>query len=366
VHQLLCLLTPSTCAGTLVAKATMGDVFNALAGWLVDSVQWFMSMLTTFLNNGSDAHTVAVGSAKEFNTLEGFSMPLLLIGLLVGTLQALRHGDAAALWRLYLGVAPACVAGIFLARPLATMVLNLIDQLSAGALGTVSGQEANVTRAMLSLASTVPGFGIVLLALLVIVGSLLLWCELIIRGVALSVLLTLVPVVVPLATWPALRRIAGRLAETFVAVAVAKFLIAVCLAVGFNEVVGSGPVMVVTGGVTMVIACWAPMLLLRIIPFVEASALHSLDGLRQRATRAVATAPDSPTADLVSGFMPEPPFENDLAYAEDLGIPLAKGEGELPMPELRPPKPPLPPLRRGHVVIQRDHMGPVIGWEWDD
>ena len=47
-----------------------------------------------------------------------------MVGLLVATLQAVRHGDAASLWRVYLGVAPACVLAIFVARPIATLILE--------------------------------------------------------------------------------------------------------------------------------------------------------------------------------------------------------------------------------------------------
>ena len=33
-----------------------------------------------------------------------------------------------------------------------------------------------------------------------------------------------------------------------------------------------------------------------------------------------------------------------------------------------PPKPPIgtPQIRKGHAVVRRDDMGPVIGWHWDE
>jgi len=73
------------------------------------------------LTSATEPTTVIRSAAPEFNVLMSLSA-LLMVGLLVATLQALRHGDAASLWRVYLGVAPACVLALFVARPFATLI----------------------------------------------------------------------------------------------------------------------------------------------------------------------------------------------------------------------------------------------------
>jgi len=55
--------------------------------------------------------------------------------------------------------------------------------------------------------------------------------------VILTLLLVLVPVIVPLATFPR-TSIGLALAETFLAVAVSKFLIVITLTLGFSELLG--------------------------------------------------------------------------------------------------------------------------------
>jgi len=123
---------------------------------------------------------------------------------------------------------------------------------------------------------------------------LLLWCELIIRSVVLTLLLVLVPVIVPLSTFPAMRRLGWRLAETFIAVASSKLLIVIALSLGLDELEGGSVTVAITGAVTLLLATCTPFVLLRVIPFVEQSALHNLEGIRQRFTRSVQNAPSSP------------------------------------------------------------------------
>ena len=42
VSTFLCLFSPVTCAATTLGKATIGDLFDALTGWIVASVQWLL------------------------------------------------------------------------------------------------------------------------------------------------------------------------------------------------------------------------------------------------------------------------------------------------------------------------------------
>ena len=368
--NVLCLLSPVSCAAKSVAKATLGDLFGALVNWVVGSVTWLLSAAGSALDGPGSPHAVAFAASGEFGALLVVAPILLLLGLLVATLAALRHGDSGALWRTYLGVAPACVAGVFLARPVASLVLAGVDQLSGVAGAGVGARAGTLGRDLLAMPSTIPGFGLLLMALAVIVGSIVLWCELVVRGVVLALLLVLVPVVVPLSAFPSLRRAGWRLAETFLAVAASKFLIVIVLALGLRELTAGGATDVITGAVTLLLATATPFVLLRLIPVVEASALHSLEGLRQRATRAVTSAPSSPAARAAMALVPDAPLPGPPERPEDLGIPTALGDGDIPLPPTggAPPRPPVGPRppRPGHVVYGEDEGGPFVGWKFDE
>jgi len=366
---LLCVFSPTTCA-TSLAKSTLNDVFNALTSWIVSSVQWLLDAAGHVLNSASEPSTVLAGANSEFTSLLVLAPVLMMIGLLVSTLQALRHGDASSLWRVYLGVAPACVAGIALARPMALLTLRAVDQMSSSSAISVSQHEATLAHDLLNLAPSTPGFGLFLLAVAVVIGTWLLWCELIVRTVVLTLLLVLAPIVVSLSTFPSMRRLSWRLVETFVAVAVSKFIIVVTLVLGFNELLGSSATGVITGAVTLMLATGAPFVILRVIPFVEQSALHNLEGLRARATRAAAHVSSSPAANVVRSLAPEVPMPSPPVRHEDLGLETWPGDGETSMPpsDAEAPPPPLgtPRLRGGHVAYRSDEGGPVVGWHFDE
>jgi hypothetical protein len=311
MSHLLCVFSPASCV-TALGKSTFNDLFNALTSWILASVQWILTSVGSVLTSASEPSVVLSGAKSEFSTLLVASPVLMMLGLLVATLQALRHGDTSALWRVYLGVAPACVAGIALAQPLATLILDAVNPL----------------------------------------------------------LLVLVPVVVPLATFPSLRRIGWRLAETFVTVAASKFIIVITLVLGLDEITGSSATEVIAGAVTLLFAACTPYLVLRVVPIMEQSALHQFDGLRSRATRAVVSAPSSPAGQVVRSMAPEVPLPEPPEKGPDLGLDTWPGVPETPMPPTDGESPPPPigtPRRRGgHVVYQHDDKGPYVGWHFDE
>lgn len=367
----LCLFSPVTCAATTLGKATIGDLFDALTGWIVASVQWLLEGVGSVLTSVGDPASVVRGAGPEFSALLVVAPVLLLVGLVVSTLQALRHGDAASLWRTYLAVAPACVGAIALARPMATLVLEAVDQLSSAAAATVAAHEVTLATALTTMPSGTPGFGLFLLAALVIVGAVVLWCELVVRAVVLTLLLALVPVVVALGTFPALRRAGWRLLETFLGVAASKFVIVVVLSLGLDLLTGSSPTRVVTGAVTLLLATATPFVLLRVVPVVEQSALHHLEGIRQRLGRSAQSVAAGPVGDAVAAVLPEPPLPPPPARPADLGIPMWEGGPDVELPPMDAEPPPsaavgAPRLRKGHVAYFLDEHGPVVGWHFDE
>jgi hypothetical protein len=367
---LLCVFHPAGCISTSIAKATLGDLFTALTSRVLSSVQWLLSAAGTVLTSAAEPATVVRGASQEFKVLLVLSPVLMMIGLLVSTLQALRHGDTASLWRTYLGVAPACVLGIVLARPMATLILDAVNELSSTASGTLGQHVAPITSAFTNLEGSTPGFGLFLLATGIVVGTWLLWCELIVRIVVLTLLLVLVPVIVPLSTFPSLRRLGWRLAETFLAVASSKFLIAITLSLGFDELTGSSATQIITGAVTLVLATFSPFILLRLIPFIEQSSMHNLEGIRQRFTRAATNAPSSPAATAARALLPDAPMPGPTPRPDDMGLGVWQETADFEPPAYTGVKLPAPVgeprLRGGHVAYQQDDMGPVVGWHFDE
>ena len=267
-------------------------------------------------------------------------------------------------------MAPACVLAIALARPVAQLILEAVNQLSSTAAGTVGAHETTLIADLSQLNVTTPGFGLFLLGAGVVIGAWLLWCELIVRTVVLTLLLVMVPVIVPLSVLASGRRLGWRLFETFLAIAFSKFLIVVTLALGLDELTGSSATQVVTGAVTLLLATASPFILLRIIPFVEQSALHHLEGLRSRFTRSVTGAPTSPLAVAGRAMLPDAPIPGPAPRPADLGLGMWESgpTATVPTPSGTPLAPPIgkPQPRGGHVAYRTDDLGPVVGWHFDE
>ena len=120
--HLLCFLSPSTCATHAVAKSVLSGFFTRAHQLDARSVEWFLDAAGGGADLGQRAldHRGAAAS-RSSASWSMLAAPLLMLGLLVATLQAVRHGDGPGLWRVYFGVAPACVLAIVVARPLATL-----------------------------------------------------------------------------------------------------------------------------------------------------------------------------------------------------------------------------------------------------
>ncbi len=353
-----------------MTNGVVGGVFGALTNWVLASVRWFLNALGHVLASAAEPSTILRSATPEFTKLAALAPGLMVIGLLVATLQAVRHGDGASLFRVYLGVAPASVLAIFVARPLASLVLSAVNDMTFNASNAIALHATSLDGAMLVLTPTAPGFGLFLLAIVLILGAFLLWCELIVRAVVLTLLLVLAPVIISLSTFPAGRRLGWRLGETFLAVAASKFLIVVTLTLGLEEMQGSSATQIVTGAVTLLLATLSPFLLLKIIPFVEQSSLHHLEGVRTRFARSATSLATSPAATAARSLLPAAPIVGPEDRPADLGLGMWEGVPETPLEPFTGEQlaPPIgkPTVRGGHVAYYSDDMGPVVGWHFDE
>lgn len=370
---LACFFSPLGCGSGSLAKATVGDLFSAFTAWLLESVSWFLTQAGAVLASAGDAAQLWRGAQSEYATMETLAPIVTLVALVVATMTLLRRGQSAGLWSLYFGVLPAVVLVIFTAPTLAQLVMTAVDQLSGAASQNVAAHTTDIATALLAAPSTTPGFGVFLLAVAVIAGTFLLWCELVVRTVALTFLLVMVPVLVPLTLVPALRRVGWRLLEVFLVVVVSKFVIVVVLNLGLSEMTSGSFTGVVTGAVSFLLATLAPLLLVGLLPLAESSAAQQLAGLRGRFTQGVQRMSTHPAVAAAGMLLPEPDIRDDDDRPAGWGVPMHAGEaGSEPdftaLANAEPlPYPVMPKkIRTGHVEIRSDKLGPVIGWEWDD
>ncbi len=365
---LTCLGSPVLCAGGALSSLSVNGFFDGLAGWVGGSLSWLYDTLGTLVDSPSDAGRIVGSASAEYHALLLAAPLVTLVALLAAVIGGTLHGDAGRVVRSALLSLPLVALGTLFAPDIATVILQLANALSSVAALPIGPSLRHLVG--VTAFAGLPGFGVLVVATLTALGGFLLWCDLVVRAVVLALLLALSPLIIPLAVVGSLRRLAARLVETFVALAMAKVAIVVTLSLGVHELASGGIISVVTGAVSVLLAALAPFLVLRVIPLLEHSALHSLEGLRRRAAHAVADAPSSPAGRAVGALLPTPPPPGPPERAEDFGIPMwDDGEFEMPEPPTAEPgDPPVhpPTFRTGRFHVGRDDVGPKLFWHWDD
>jgi hypothetical protein len=363
-----CLLSPFTCLGQSVGSSVLQTVLSTVVGWVADASAWVWGQLGDVLTQSSSPAVVTTAAGAEYKTLLVLAPLVALCALVANVLGSLRRADGGAIVRDLLIAVPVLALAAVSAVPLATLVLDITNGLCAVAVTNARASITHVSAEVALIPISTPGVAALILDFAAIAGAILLWFELVLRNAILALLLCLSPLVFAAAIWAPLRKTAVRLVETFVALALAKFVVVVALALGLSAASSSAPSVIVTGIATVLLATLMPYVILRMVPFLESSAVGAMEGVRQRAQGAVERGAKAATMGIANALpvdVPGPPER-----AEDLGLEWWPSSEWPPVPEM-PDTPPTAPvgtstIRTGHVAFHEDEYGPVIGWHWDE
>jgi hypothetical protein len=362
-----CLLDLPTCAGSALSTSIAHAILSGVVSWIAGASAWVWNALGFGLSASSSAGDITSAATPEFHVLAAIAPLVALCALVATVISALRRADAGSLVRDVLLALPLLTLAVVAAIPFATLILDVVNGLSQAASVNASSALTRIAAAAVVAPASEPGFAVALLDFVGILAAIVLWFELVVRDALLSLLICISPLVFAAAVWPPLRRLAVRLVETFVAVALTKVVVVIALALGASAIF-SGPGGAITGIALVLLATLSPFVLLRVIPFLEGSAAHAADGVRQRAVAAAGQGGRAAANGLAMALpapIPGPP-EHD----EDMGLEWWPSSEMPPLPEVpdTPPDSPVgtPTVRHGHVAMHRDEHGPVIGWHWDD
>jgi hypothetical protein len=180
---------------------------------------------------------------------------------------------------------------------LTALGLRVTDEL-CGIVGRTTGSDSSTVFGHVAKAITVlsglgqagaGGFLGLALALLVAAGALVIWLELLLRASAIYVAVFFLPVALAGLVWPATARWSRRLVELLAALILSKFVIVAVLSLGVAMVAnGDGIDVAVSGGALLLLAAFAPFVVLRLAPVVEAAAIAHLEGIERRPLARVA------------------------------------------------------------------------------
>src|SRR5579863_1890070 len=261
--------------------------FSAFTKWIVGGAQ---SVLTDLLDELMAPTTVGLGNGDWFTSVAGVMFPLeeFLVAplLLAATIGAILRQDMRRLaraWGVYLPISMLAGGAVV---ELTRTGLQFTDQFAASIQQLVLPNLQNIlaTDIGVGIVSTIAdGPFAAALSLLVLLGALAIWLELVLRATAIELAVFFMPLALAGLVWPATAHWAKRLIEVLVALMLAKPIIVGAFCLGGSALQDvSNPSSAVSGVAILWMAAFAPMALLKLVPLAEVSAIAHLEGLSRR------------------------------------------------------------------------------------
>jgi hypothetical protein len=253
---------------------------------------------------------------SQYRVMLALAVVIALPILLVSVAQSIVRADGMQAIRSAFVFLPLAAILSAIGPALAQMLINISDWMSA-ALGSNAAADAQkfMGEAGTALAGfgtgtlnpAAPVFGVLLGALVVTLGALSIWLELLLRAAAIYISVLFLPLALSAMIWPAGWRWCRRLIEFLIAIIFAKvFIVAIInLAAAGLARGGLGDKFegVLAGGALLLMAAFTPVALLKLIPLAEAAVVtagHQRAALRQATQGATAL---TTTSSVVSGMI---------------------------------------------------------------
>jgi hypothetical protein len=299
-------------------KGLGNDVFEQLTSLVSEGASWLMGQVVKAIDNSTTPRLDTEGFVSAYGRMAAIAAVMACAMLLLAILEGIAQGSPGLLARVVLVNVPLAFLGTSLAFVVVQLLLGVTDGLSAaiadashhdstrffeaaiGDLGHIGGQagkelgsaggntpsEGLGTEA--SGAVAVPLFVGFIAAIVGAFAAFAVWLELVMRDAAIYAVALFMPLALAASIWPRWTGTLRRTGELLVAVIGSKFVIVAIVSLAASLVAEEGGSVehVLAAAALMCLACFAPFVLLRLIPFSE-GAMAAAYGRRSAAGGAV-------------------------------------------------------------------------------
>jgi hypothetical protein len=298
--------------------STAGDsALRSFTAAVASAGKWFLEKVGSLLQGTTSPDVVnADWFASQYRVMLALAVIIALPILLVSVAQSIVRADGMQAIRSAFVFLPLAAILSAVGPAMVQMLINVSDWMSAALGGNASADAQKfMTDAGSALAGlgagtvnpAAPVFGVLLGALIVTLGALSIWLELLLRAAAIYISVLFLPLALAAMIWPAGWRWCRRLIEFLIAIIFAKvFIVAIInLAAAGLARGGLGDKFegVLAGGALLLMAAFTPIALLKLIPLAEAAVVtagHQRAALRQATAGATALTTSS---SVVSGMI---------------------------------------------------------------
>jgi enamine deaminase RidA (YjgF/YER057c/UK114 family) len=290
---------------------TAGDsALRSFTAAVASAGQFFLERIGSLVTTTTSPNVVSADwFTSQYRVMLALAVVIALPILLVSVAQSIVRADGMQAIRsafVYLPIAAILSA---VGPAMAQILIEVSDWMSAALSNNASADaqkfmaDAGSSLAALgagTLNPAAPVFGVLLGALIVVLGALSIWLELLLRAAAIYISVLFLPLALAAMIWPAGWKWCRRLIEFLIAIIFAKvFIVAIVnLAAAGLARGGLGDKFegVLAGGALLLMAAFTPIALLKLIPLAEAAVVtagHQRAALRQATAGATALTTSS-------------------------------------------------------------------------
>lgn len=285
-----------------LAGAGVNAILQGVVGWVVNGATWLLDQIGGVLSSTTSVDLTARWFSQHYQTMLALAAAVIFPFLLAAVVQSVLRQQPGPLLRSALVHLPLALLLSGVAVELVRLALATTDALSSwvssGSGTSLNDSLGNISNAMLGAIGgghlEVPAFVLGIGSLLVAMGGFFLWVELLVRAAAVYLAVLFLPLALASLVWPAISHWSRRLVDTLVALILSKLVIVAALSLALGAL-SSGPgfASVLGGAALLLLATFTPFTLLRLIPALEAGAIHHLEGARHRVQQAALSGPRS-------------------------------------------------------------------------
>jgi hypothetical protein len=282
-------------------------IFDQITTWVSEGAGWLIEQVVSEIEKTTTPKLTTEGFLAEYGQMSEIAAVLAAAMVLLAMLEAIAQGSWGVLARTVFVQLPVAFIGTSVAFVLVQMLLVATDGMCHGiAAATHEHSQHFFKSAIAGLAKTgasagekggaatggpaagavggavaVPLFVTFLTAIIGAFAAFFVWIELIARDAAIYVVSLFMPMALAASIWPRWSGALRRTGELLVVIISSKFVIVsvIALAAGLLADKEQGVEHLLAASALMLLACFAPFMLLKLVPFAE-GAMASAYGRR--------------------------------------------------------------------------------------
>ena len=230
-------------AASSVVGFGANTVLDAIGSWVSSGAVWLLGQIGAVLGATTSIDLGASWFTAHYETMAALAGVVVLPLLLLGILQSVYRQSASMLVRSVLLNVPLAILLTAIAVKLVQIGLSVTDSMSAAVahgagLDTGNFMASVVTDLDSGSGSGTPAFVLFLGGIVVVIGAVLVWIELLIRSAAVYVAVLFLPLALASLAWPAIAHWCRRLVDTLAALVLGKFVIVSVLSLAAGALAG--------------------------------------------------------------------------------------------------------------------------------